>query len=166
MLIAELICSLFEPCLKFKTPVSIYCNSSQCYWKLFICVIVNCVNFYCIINQIIISLLLKVFVYVIRLIPSIAAKQNFLKVWFICLCILRDNLWYINISRSFAWFWPAVCLGSGELNFTQRTYKLNTAYTNCLRSFRTLPSFNRSRLIISAALVSEKVFVYIISPLR
>jgi len=44
MPIAEIICGVIQHYIKFKTPVSVYCSSficSQCYWKLFVCGIVN-----------------------------------------------------------------------------------------------------------------------------
>jgi len=111
ILITELICGLLEPYLKFKIPISIYCSSIYLPSTLLkvVCVIVNCV---CVINQII-SLLLKVFVYVIRLIPGLAAKQDFLKVRFICSCVLRDMLWCI--SKRFKKFCPILtCHLSGK----------------------------------------------------
>jgi len=75
MLIANLICGILEPNLKFKTPVSIY--YSRIYLQLTLLKVVclcYCELYLLLKNQIIVSLLLKVFVYVMSLIPSIAAK--------------------------------------------------------------------------------------------
>jgi len=95
-LIAELICGLLEPYLKFKTPVSIYCKSIYLQSMLLKVVLLLRTVSMSYVNQIIVSLLLKVSVYVIRLIPGIATKKIFSKSCiFICSWVSRDTLWYI-----------------------------------------------------------------------
>jgi len=135
---------------------------------LFVCVVVNCV---CIINQIIVSLLLKAFVYVIRFIN---AKQDFLKVGFICSCILKDTFWYI--TKCFKKLHLILTLRlSGKwwvILYTVRLQIKYCTYANCLWSCKLYLNFKSPSstiliivdslsllLFVFAAYVSVKMFV-------
>jgi len=138
MLITKLICGLLESYLKFKTPIGAYCSSI--YLKSMLLKVVCLCKFLLRHKSNHFTTAERACVCIIRLIPGIAAKQGFLKVTFICLCILRDTIWYIiKCFKKFFLIMTSICLGSGELNCTQHAYKLNTTYNNCLQSFRTLP---------------------------
>jgi len=128
-LIAELICGLLEPYLKFKTLLSVYC--SNIYLQLTLLKVV------CLCYSELCKFLMRH-----KSNHCLTAAERFCvsnKINTQYSCWTRFSLdsfvhvfqrtifdIQVNISRSFAQFWPAVCRWSGELNCIKHAYKLNT----------------------------------------
>jgi len=95
MLIAELICGLLEPYLKFKTLVNVYCSSIYLQSSL-LKVVCLCYCELCLHHKLNHHLTAAKSVCVCDKINTQCSRQTrFLKVRFICLCVSRDTLWYI-----------------------------------------------------------------------